>query len=164
MNIDPDAPKDKPEIEQMLVIHWALRREVGMLPTIVSGVPIRDAARGGEVDAHAQLVLAFLHEHHAAEDLLLWPILHQRVPLAGSLVQAMEQQHRAVGEMITVVRRALSPGPRTRNQNPPVPSSDSSDDSTSLSKITSFKRKPRSCRSSTTLSRWRNGTSPRPSP
>jgi iron-sulfur cluster repair protein YtfE (RIC family) len=41
-----------------------------------------------------------LHEHHEAEDQLLWPILMERVPLEKELIDLMETQHRAVSDAI----------------------------------------------------------------
>ena len=78
VNIDPAAPEDQPETAQMLVIHRALRRELHLLPDVIEAVAAHDIRRAATVVEHALLVLTFLHEHHDAEDRLLWPLLRER--------------------------------------------------------------------------------------
>ncbi|MHA7263269.1 hemerythrin domain-containing protein [Arthrobacter sp. TMN-37] len=108
MQIDPSAPTNKPETQQMVVIHKALRREFALLPGIVGRVPDRDTHRAGVVADHARLTLRFLHEHHESEDRLLWPVLEQRVPLEQGLVEAMEAQHTVVADLIASLEAELA--------------------------------------------------------
>src|SRR4051812_46582071 len=96
MLIDPMAPADKPETAQMLVIHRALRRELALLPGLVAAVRPGDTARAGLLGRHLALVLHMLHDHHEAEDDLLWPVLEARAPLADDLVATMTAQHATV--------------------------------------------------------------------
>ena len=111
--IDPNAPADKPETEQMKVIHRALTREFALLPGQVEQVPEGDTARAEVIGAHLTLVLGMLHEHHEAEDELLWPVLHQRVPLENELIDTMESQHHAIAEAIDAVNEAQEVWTRT---------------------------------------------------
>lgn len=90
--IRSDASADKPETEQMLIIHHALRHEFALLPVQVAAVPPGNRHRAAWVAAHAHLMLSFLHDHHTSEDLLLWPPLRQRVPLEAPLIETMERQ------------------------------------------------------------------------
>jgi hypothetical protein len=103
MTIDPDAPADKPETQQMKVIHRAMRREFARLPGLVAAVPAGDTARARLLGGHLGLVLGMLHEHHEAEDDLLWPLLVQRAPLQKDLVGLMEKQHRAIADAVGAV-------------------------------------------------------------
>jgi hypothetical protein len=100
--INPDAPADRPETAQMVVIHRALRREFGMLPGLF-------AAPGDKtlLTRHVRLLLGMLHEHHEAEDELLWPALHARAPLADDLITTMGRQHAAVAEAVGRVEREM---------------------------------------------------------
>lgn len=107
MLINPDSPADKPETEQMVVIHQALRREFGLLPALVAAVPDTDAGRARAIGDHLALVLALLHGHHEAEDDLLWPLLRQRAPLRKELVDVMEQQHQVVADTIRAIQADL---------------------------------------------------------
>jgi hemerythrin-like domain-containing protein len=100
MLINPDAPADKPEIEQMKVIHRAMRREFAQLPELIAAVPAGDNARARLLGDHLALVLGMLHEHHEAEDELIWPILTARVPLEKDLVALMEKQHQAIADAV----------------------------------------------------------------
>ncbi|SDL98414.1 Hemerythrin HHE cation binding domain-containing protein [Nonomuraea maritima] len=106
--IDPSAPRDKPETAQMKVIHKALRRELSLLPVLLSKVAAGDTGRAGVLAGHALLVLDMLHEHHEGEDALLWPLLRQRVPLEEQLVQTMEAQHEVVADLVEAIRSHLT--------------------------------------------------------
>lgn len=107
MRINPEAPADKPETEQMKVIHRALTREFALFPALVAAVPAGDTARARRVAAHVELILGMLHEHHEAEDELLWPVLRARVPLERGLIDTMEAQHHAIAAAIGEVEAAL---------------------------------------------------------
>ena len=91
----------------MVVIHQALRREFTLLPALVAAVPDNDAVRARTIGEHLTLVLAMLHDHHEAEDELLWPLLRQRVPLRKELIDTMEQQHQAVADAIHAIQASL---------------------------------------------------------
>ena len=107
MLIDPDAPADKPEIEQMKVIHRALRREYAHLPALVTAVPAGDTARARLVGAHLSLVLGMLHEHHEAEDELIWPVLLPRIAPESDLIATMEKQHHAIADAVEAISAGL---------------------------------------------------------
>jgi iron-sulfur cluster repair protein YtfE (RIC family) len=107
MLISPEAPADKPETDQMKVIHRALRREFALLPGLIEATPGGDVARARALGGHLTLVLGMLHEHHEAEDQMLWPLLHQRVPLEDDLVTTMEAQHQTIAGIIAVIEAAL---------------------------------------------------------
>ncbi|MFI6079317.1 hemerythrin domain-containing protein [Actinoplanes sp. NPDC051343] len=107
MPIDPAAPRDKPETQQMKVIHKAFRREFRLLPVLVGGVTIGDTARARLVAERARLMLALLHEHHDSEDTFIWPLLEQRAPMHKNLVDTMETQHQIVASLIPEVERGL---------------------------------------------------------
>lgn len=93
--------------QEMVLVHRALRRELGALPGLVRDAA--DAARRRRVADHAREVLEFLHTHHHGEDELLWPLLRERAPLEGDLVQRMERQHRSVAAALGTVDSALGP-------------------------------------------------------
>ncbi|MEH0934679.1 hemerythrin domain-containing protein [Micromonospora psammae] len=108
MQIDETAPRDRPEVAQMIVIHKALRREFRLLPGIVAGVRAGDRSRAAFVAAHARLQLMFLHAHHDSEDRLIWPILAQRTTVTEDILDVMQRQHHAVDELVTEVRPLLA--------------------------------------------------------
>lgn len=107
MLINPEAPADKPETQQMKVIHRAMRREFAQLPELVAGVPAGATGRARQLGEHLTLVLGMLHEHHEAEDELLWPVLVERVPLEKDLIAVMEKQHHAIADAVDTVAAEL---------------------------------------------------------
>ncbi|XVU28996.1 hemerythrin domain-containing protein [Actinoplanes sp. CA-054009] len=107
MMIDPLAPADKPETAQMVVIHRALRRELALLPGLIAAVRPGDTTRATLLGRHLALVLHMLHDHHEAEDELLWPILEHRAPMSDDLVATMIEQHRVVESAVASITREL---------------------------------------------------------
>ncbi len=107
MLIDPNSPVDKPETQQMKVIHRAMRREFAQLPELIAAVPAGDVARARLLGAHLDLALVMLHEHHEAEDELLWPVLIERVPLEKDLIEVMRRQHDMIARAVGVVEAEL---------------------------------------------------------
>jgi hypothetical protein len=107
MLINPDAPANKPEIQQMKVIHRVMRREFTQLPALIAGVSVGDTARAHLLGNHLSLVLGMLHDHHEAEDELLWPVLRERVPIEKDLIGVMEVQHQAIADAVGTVAAAL---------------------------------------------------------
>jgi len=107
MLINPDAPADKPETQQMKVIHRVLRREFAQLPGLIAEVSVGDTARARLLGDHLSLALDMLHEHHEAEDELLWPVLSERVLLEKDLITVMEMQHGAIADAVDIVAAEL---------------------------------------------------------
>ncbi|MFI1990668.1 hemerythrin domain-containing protein [Actinoplanes sp. NPDC020271] len=105
--INPAAPVDKPETEQMKVVHRALTREFALFPALVAAVPVGDVTRAGLVGGHLDLILGMLREHHEAEDELLWPALRARVPLETELIDAMEAQHMVIAASVADLESTL---------------------------------------------------------
>ena len=87
---------EKPDINEMRVIHRVFRRELTALPGLVRRVPDGDEARTEIVGRHAQFVLAGLHIHHTGEDENLWPLLLERAKPSTELIETMQAQHMGV--------------------------------------------------------------------
>ncbi|HET6968846.1 MAG TPA: hemerythrin domain-containing protein [Ornithinibacter sp.] len=85
---------DAVDTRDMVVVHTAFRREFGLAPALVRGVAPGDQKRADVVADHLEMLTAMLHHHHAGEDRLLWPKLHERVAAdIAPVVSLMEQQH-----------------------------------------------------------------------
>lgn len=95
------------DVHDMVVVHRAFRRELGLLPDLVRAVAPGDTARARVVGQHALLLLDALHLHHTGEDELLWPKLLERCPPDAELVQRMEQQHERVDYYVERLMPAL---------------------------------------------------------
>ena len=88
---------DAIDTRDMVVVHTAFRREFGLAPALVRGVAPGDQRRADVVADHLEMLTAMLHHHHAGEDRLLWPKLHERVAAdIAPVVSLMEQQHERI--------------------------------------------------------------------
>ena len=85
--------QDRPDIQEMYVVHRVFRREFGAAPALVRGVADGDQHRARTVAAHLQLVLGGLHMHHTGEDAVLWPRLLERAAPSAELIATMQAQH-----------------------------------------------------------------------
>lgn len=95
------------DVSDMVMVHRAFRRELGLLPALVRAVRPGDTARAAVVAGHARLILKGLHLHHTAEDDLLWPKLLERAAPEAALVARMEAQHVQVDACLTRLGPAL---------------------------------------------------------
>ena len=102
----PSTPSraDLVDTGEMVLIHTFMRREFRLASGVVRGVVSGDVARAAQVAAHLDFLGRFLHEHHSVEDLLLWPMLLERVPdELAPIVHLMEAQHEGVeGTLATI--------------------------------------------------------------
>ena len=89
---------ERPNIQEMYVVHRVFRRELGLLPGLVRGVAEGDTDRAALVGGHLRLVLDGLHMHHTGEDAVLWPLLLERAAPSAELVHTMQAQHHVVDE------------------------------------------------------------------
>jgi hemerythrin HHE cation binding domain-containing protein len=80
----------------MAMVHRAFRNELHKLPGLISAVRDEDSQRAAAVNAHLAFIVAVLHHHHAAEDDLIWPKLHARVPMRDDDISRMENEHHAI--------------------------------------------------------------------
>lgn len=96
MNTDPNAPADT-RINS--IVHTALRRDITRAKTALRQQPSPDAAQRMAIADHLLWMTEFLHRHHTAED-GLWPLIRQRSPDAGPLLDQMEADHARVSPAI----------------------------------------------------------------
>jgi hemerythrin-like domain-containing protein len=95
------------DVHDMVVVHRAFRRELGLLPSLVRAVPAGDTARAAVLTAHLRLCLDGLHLHHSGEDAMLWPKLLERAAPDAAVVHRMEADHEQVHERLEFLRAAL---------------------------------------------------------
>lgn len=103
---------DRPEpagcdTSDMLVIHGLLRSVYAEAPGLVKGVADGDADRAETVGKHLADIATALHNHHHAEDELLWDDLASRAPACGAHVGRMRAQHAAMGRHLEMLESAL---------------------------------------------------------
>ena len=98
---------DRPDVNEMVVIHRAFRREFRAIPALIRDVTPGDTTRSAIVADHASHLLMFLDVHHRGEDELLWPVLLERVDLHADLVRRIAAQHEVVAALITKANQQL---------------------------------------------------------
>lgn len=99
--------QERPNIQEMYVVHRVFRRELGMLPTLIRGVRGDDVDRAALVGGHLRLILDGLHMHHTGEDAILWPLLLERAAPSADLVHTMQSQHERVDEHLDRIEPLL---------------------------------------------------------
>jgi hemerythrin-like domain-containing protein len=95
------------DTHDMVLVHRVFRREFRLMPLMVRDVADGDTQAAGRVSRHAREMLDALHHHHQNEDELLWPRLLRRTPVDTGLVERMEAQHDAIGEILRRVDAVL---------------------------------------------------------
>ena len=105
----------------MAIVHRVFRTELHNAPGLVRDVNAGDTKRSAIVGDHLNFIVAALHNHHAAEDELIWPKLHARAPAQAAEIARMEGQHRAIADGVdrvqdVVVSWAVSADPRLAEQ------------------------------------------------
>jgi len=94
---------------EMLVAHQVFHRELRNAPELIGGVEAGNTERSTLIADHLGYIVAALHHHHAAEDELLWPRLHARVPSSDLKIQQMEDEHAAIAESVEKVQAVRTP-------------------------------------------------------
>jgi iron-sulfur cluster repair protein YtfE (RIC family) len=86
----------------MGIVHDALRRDLARAIDALSGEPASDqtADRHAAIGEQVSWMMQFLHAHHRGEDAWLWPMVRERVPAAGRLLDQMEADHAVVDPLI----------------------------------------------------------------
>jgi hypothetical protein len=93
---------------EMALVHRVFRDELRSAPALIGQVrPGRRRSRK-RVAVHIANVLAALHHHHMAEDELLWPTLHARVPLRAEDIHRMETDHGLIAKLVVGVELGLA--------------------------------------------------------
>ena len=98
----------RPDVQEMVVVHRAFRRESGAAAGYLRTTPEGDTRRAKVVADHLRLCLAGLHMHHTGEDVILWPLLLERAAPSTGLVETMQAQHHAVDTHIQAITPALT--------------------------------------------------------
>ncbi|MCV7401766.1 hemerythrin domain-containing protein [Mycobacterium fragae] len=93
---------------EMALVHSIFRKELQSAPHLVRSVRPGQRGRANRVAGHTKNVLAALHHHHMAEDELLWPKLHDRMPQCAEDIQRMETEHEFIAKAVVGVELRLT--------------------------------------------------------
>ena len=97
----------RPDVQEMVVVHRAFRREFGAAAGHVRRTPAGDTRRARIVAEHLRLAFAGLEMHHTGEDVVLWPLLLERAAPSTGLVETMQAQHHGVDAHLSAITPAL---------------------------------------------------------
>ena len=93
---------------EMALVHRVFRKELNSAPELVGSVEPGQRKRLKLVAGHITNVLAALHHHHMAEDELLWPTLHARIPVHAEDIHRMETEHEFIAKSVVSVELGLA--------------------------------------------------------
>jgi len=110
----PESPGDNPFFEELLWVHGMLRRDLEAVSRLA--VEAGDGMAGAELRAELAELKAngplwrlkvncltycrFVHRHHRAEDVLLFPNLVRIEPALAPTIVRLERDHRRVAELL----------------------------------------------------------------
>jgi hypothetical protein len=116
----PETELGRALFEELLWVHSMIRRDLKAVEQLAGDV--REGLPGDAVsDALGELKTAgplwqlkvnclrycrFVHAHHGAEDVLLFPTLRAADPSIGAVVDRLEADHRRVSDLLDVVEAA----------------------------------------------------------
>jgi hypothetical protein len=90
----------------MGVVHGALRRDLERVRDVVTTEPFPLDEQRRALGDHVVWLMDFLHAHHDAEDRGLWPMVRERNPAAGELLDSLEADHQRIEPAAASLRTA----------------------------------------------------------
>ena len=96
------------DVRDMRIVHETFRRAYDESARLVRAAPRASAARVSFLADHIDFGLSMLHHHHESEDLLLYPLLMERVPEHAVLTAEVEAEHRQVSDALASVSAACA--------------------------------------------------------
>jgi hemerythrin-like domain-containing protein len=93
------------DTRMMGIVHSALRRDLARLSVVLGQGDASDDRRRA-IAAHVHWLMAFLHQHHEAEDEGLYPQILSRNPGAADVLAVMAADHQGIEPAIGALERA----------------------------------------------------------
>lgn len=84
------------DVRDMAIVHRAFRSAYEESAQLVRARPTPSPSRVTFVADHIDFGLEMLHHHHASEDLLLYPLLLERVPEQAEMTEEVAHEHQLV--------------------------------------------------------------------
>jgi Hemerythrin HHE cation binding domain len=110
-----DAPADT---RIMGIIHSALQRDLVRTRAALTAAPHPEGRRRRALGRHVVWLMDFLHAHHSGEDAGLWPLVRQRNPAAGELLDSLEADHARIAPPAAAVTEAARQYETTTTDGP----------------------------------------------
>ncbi|HXC19648.1 MAG TPA: hemerythrin domain-containing protein [Acidimicrobiales bacterium] len=109
------------EVRDMGIIHETFRRAYEEAAQLVRRAPTPSPGRVTFLADHIDFGLTMLHHHHEGEDMILYPLLVQRVPDHATRTEQIDHEHQVVKGAIDHAQAACAAWRRT-------PTSDSAEE------------------------------------
>ncbi len=107
---DAAAPP-RPDVSDMYAVHGVFRDTLGAAPGFVREADPDDQERVALVANYYENVLSFLEAHHDAEEHLVFPLLRERCPDHGALVDRLAAEHEEAIALLKEATAALEAWP-----------------------------------------------------
>ena len=109
---------DPADTRIMAIVHNSLKRDLRRVRAALTGDPAPAGRQRRALGAHVEWLMDFLHGHHTGEDEGLWPLVRERNPAIGDLLDSLEADHQriapAIGPLVVAARKYA----RTTNDEP----------------------------------------------
>jgi hemerythrin-like domain-containing protein len=96
------------DTSDMPLVHEAFRRGLGQARGQLGFIDDGDTERAAHFTAYVSDLLWLLHAHHDGEDVLLYPLLAQRIPDKAALFARMDEQHQSVESGLEAATQAAA--------------------------------------------------------
>lgn len=107
------------DTRMMAIVHAALQRDLRRATDVLRAVPPPEGRQRRALGEHVGWLMEFLDAHHRSEDAGLWPLVRDRNPASGALLDSLEADHawiapraEAVTEAAQQYATTMSDGPR----------------------------------------------------
>jgi len=87
---------DSIDVRDMAIVHRTFRSAYAESAQLVRALPTPSQDRVTFLADHIDFALEMLHHHHASEDLLLYPLLLDRVPTQAAMTEGVSHEHEVV--------------------------------------------------------------------
>ncbi|MFJ2032832.1 hemerythrin domain-containing protein [Streptosporangium sp. NPDC087985] len=94
------------DTRMMRIVHGALRRDLDRTHAALTTEPYPQGRQRRALGEHVVWMMELLHAHHTGEDEGLWPLVRERDPAAGPLLDSLDADHRRIAPAIVTLTAA----------------------------------------------------------
>lgn len=110
-----EAPADT---RIMGIVHAALQRDLRRARDVLGAEPAPEGRQRRALGRHVGWLMDFLHGHHTSEDQGLWPLVRERNPATGALLDSLEAEHARIVPAAAAVTAAAREYASTTSDEP----------------------------------------------
>ena len=105
------AGAPRPDVSDMFAVHGVFRDTLGAAPGLVRDIAPGDDERVAVITNYYENILSFLEAHHDGEEALVFPLLRERCPAQGELLDRLEAEHKDALALLARAQTALAAWP-----------------------------------------------------